>query len=61
MKTAIIKQVSKGKQKGQFRFVLKAENGQVVATSGSENYTQKHNLISTLESNFKEFTIIDKT
>lgn len=61
MKKAIIKLVSKGKQKGQFRFVLLAENGEVIATSGSETYTQKHSCIETLESNFPNFTIIDKT
>ena len=58
---AIIKTVSKGKQKGQFRFVLVAANGEIVATSGSESYTQKHNCIKTLEALFPQFEITDKT
>lgn len=60
MKTAIIKTVSKGKHKGQFRFVLKAANGEVVATSGTESYTQKHSCIETLATHFKDFAIVEK-
>lgn len=58
---ALIKKVSKGKQKGQFRFVLIGKNGQVIATSGTENYTQKHSCIETLEANFPQFKIVDTT
>jgi uncharacterized protein YegP (UPF0339 family) len=59
MKKAIIKKVTHGKLKGQFRFILKAENGEIVATS--ETYTQKHSCIETIESNFPNFIIEDKT
>jgi uncharacterized protein YegP (UPF0339 family) len=58
---AIIKIVSKGKQKGQFRFNLIADNGQTIATSGTENYTQKHSCIETLKTSFPNFEIVDKT
>lgn len=56
---AIIKRVSHGKRKGEFRFVLVAENGEIIATS--ETYTQKHNVISLLETHFSNFTIVDKS
>jgi uncharacterized protein YegP (UPF0339 family) len=61
MKKALIKKVSKGKLKGQYRFVLKAENGETVAVSSPESYTQKHSALETLEANFPDFKIIDKT
>ena len=61
MRTATIKQVKKGKQKGQFRFVLKGSNGKVVGTSGTENYTQKHSCIETLNEDFEQYKIIDST
>lgn len=57
--TAIVKKVSKGKLKGQFRFVLKAKNGEIIATSGTESYTQKHNCISVLKEHFPNFKIIE--
>jgi hypothetical protein len=56
---AIIKPVTKGKRKGQFRFVLKADNGENL--SPQETYTQKHNVISVLEKYFPNFTIVDQT
>lgn len=59
MKKAIVKKVSHGKLKGQFRFLLKSENGQVIATS--ETYTQKHECLETLVNNFPQFEIVDKT
>ena len=58
MKTATIKRITHGKLKGQFRFILKAENGEIIATS--ESYTQKHSCKETLESNFPNFKILDK-
>ena len=61
MKKAFIKTVSKGKQKGQFRFVLKASNGETIAVSSPESYTQKHSAIETLTANFPDFQIVDKT
>ena len=61
MGTAIIKTVRKGKRKGQFRFVLKAPNGEVIASSGSESYTQKHNCYEVLAKYFTKFAILDLT
>lgn len=61
MKKALIKRIAKGKKKGEFRFVLKAENGETVAVSGTETYTQKHSCIETLNSCFPLFHIIDLT
>lgn len=59
MKKAIIKRVEKGKQQGQFRFVLKAANNEIIATS--ETYTRKYNCIKTVERHFPQFIIIDQT
>lgn len=59
MKKAIIKTVSHGKLKGQYRFILIAANGEPIATS--ETYTQKHNVIELLATHFAEFEIVDKT
>lgn len=56
---AIVKTVSHGKQKGQFRFVLKASNGEVIAVS--ETYTQKHNALDIIKEYFPNFEIVDKT
>lgn len=61
MKKALIKRVSKGKRKGEFRFILVAANGEPIAQSFPESYTQKHNCISVLEKHFPEFTIEDLT
>lgn len=55
---AVIKQVSHGKKKGQFRFNLVADNGEIIATS--ETYTQKHNVTDVLEKYFSTFKILDK-
>lgn len=59
MKKVIIKKVSHGKLKGQYRFILVASNGEPIATS--ETYTQKHNIIDLLNTHFSEFEIVDKT
>lgn len=56
---AVIKTVSHGKQKGQFRFMLKSANGEVIAVS--ETYTQKHNVLDVLANYFPNFEVIDKT
>ncbi len=57
--TALIKRVTHGRYKGQYRFILKGSNGEIVATS--ELYTQKHNALEVIEACFPQFTIIDKT
>lgn len=56
---AIIKTVTRGKLKGQFRFILKAKNGEIIATS--ETYTQKHNVKDLLAKHFPNFEIVDVT
>ena len=56
---AIIKTVSKGKQQGRFRFVLKAKNGEVIATSGTQSYASKQGCKQTLKDCFPQFEIID--
>lgn len=53
MKKAIISRA----RNGQFFFVLKASNAQVIATS--ETYTRKGNAIKTAKKNFPQFEIID--
>lgn len=58
---AIIKTVSHGKKKGQFRFTLVGDNGEVIGGSCSETYTQKHNVTELLEKYFPSFPIEDKT
>ena len=59
MKKAVIKRVSHGKKKGEFRFTLIAENGEVIATS--ETYTQKHNVTDLIQAHFPEFEVVDKS
>jgi len=56
---AIIKVVTRGKNKGQFRFILKADNGENL--SPQETYTQKHNVKKILEKYFPNFTVVDNT
>lgn len=58
---AYIKKISKGKQVGKFRFVLKGNNGEVIATSGTQSYNQKQSCIQTLENCFPQFEITDTT
>lgn len=52
---AIVKQVTRGKMKGQYRFVLKGDNGEIIATS--ETYTQEHNVLEVLYQYFPTFKI----
>lgn len=61
MKKAIINKVTKGKHAGQYRFTLKGANGETVAVSHPETYTQKHSCIETLNSCFPDFKIEDET
>lgn len=61
MKKARIILVTKGKNVGQFRFKLYGINGEPVANSHPETYTQKHSCIETLQNNFPDFVIIDTT
>lgn len=61
MKKAIIKKVRKGKAKGQFIFVLKSTNGQVVANSLPETYHNKQDAEDTITNNFPEFVIVDES
>lgn len=60
-KTVEILKVEKGNLEGQFRFVLKAGNGEIIAQSWSESYTRKASLKKTLKRHFSDFEIIDKT
>jgi uncharacterized protein YegP (UPF0339 family) len=61
MKTAVIQKVTRGRQKGQFKFVLFASNGEPIADSHPETYTQKHSAMETLRANFSDFVIVDQT
>lgn len=58
---AKIKKVKSGRNKGQFRFVLIANNGEPVADSHPESYKNKADLIDTLNKFFPSFDIIDLT
>lgn len=60
-KQAVIKLITKGKHKGEFTFFLEAENGETIAQSYPESYTQKHNVIEILESSFSDFDIVDRS
>jgi len=57
---AIIDRVKSGKQKGQFKFVLKALNGEVIARSHPESYTRLQSAVDTLENNFRDYVIYEK-
>lgn len=61
MKKAIITMVTKGKNRGQFRFTLKGANGETVAVSHPETYTRKSKCKQTLLKCFPDFIIIDQT
>lgn len=58
---AYIKNVWQGRNKGQFRFVLKAKNGETVAISHPETYKSKSMAIQTLTRCFPQFEIVDAT
>lgn len=60
-KRAIIDKVKSGKAKGQFKFVLKALNGEVIAKSHPESYKRIQGAIKTIENHFKDFVIYEKT
>lgn len=55
---AIITKITHGKFKGQFRFKIVGGNGEIVATS--EQYTQKHNIISLFKEHFGNIEIVDR-
>ena len=55
----IIKRVTHGKKKGQFRFILKGKNGEVVGIG--ETYTQKHNVVELHSVYFSNFELVDKS
>jgi uncharacterized protein YegP (UPF0339 family) len=52
---AIIKQVTHGKNKGQWRFILKGQNGETVAHG--ETYKNKGDMLQTLSRYFPNFPI----
>ncbi len=54
-----IKRVSKGAKKGEFRFLLKGDNGETIAQS--ESYTQKHNILEIASKAFPAFIVVDKS
>jgi uncharacterized protein YegP (UPF0339 family) len=54
---AKITKVTKGKLKGQFRFILIADNGEPVAQSWPESYTTKQKCLQTLKKLFSNFEI----
>jgi hypothetical protein len=58
MKKAVITLVTRGKLAGQFRFVLKAKNGEIVASSYPETYKSKKMAEKTLKAHFAEFQIV---
>jgi uncharacterized protein YegP (UPF0339 family) len=60
-KRAIIDKVKSGREKGQYKFVLRALNGEVIARSHPEAYTQLHSAVDTLKEHFKDFVIYEKT
>jgi len=55
---AIIKKVVRGKNKGQFRFLLIAKNGEPVAQSHPETYHNERDLLKTLRNYFPGFEIV---
>ncbi len=55
----IIKTVSKGPKKGEFRFLLKAANGEVIAHG--ETYISKQSVTELHSKHFSDFEIVDKT
>lgn len=55
MRKVVIKRVTHGKNKGQFRFSLVGDNGEIVATSGSETYHNEKDILHTLDKYFSSF------
>lgn len=56
---AIIKKIKKGRNKGQFRFVLKADNGENL--SQNEAYHNKGDILSVIAKYFGNFQVVDET
>lgn len=60
-KKAHIQKVTKGKNAGQYKFILKARNGEVIAVSHPETYRMKIKCKQTLRRCFPDFEIVDKS
>lgn len=58
---AKIKQISRGKEKGQFRFVIISSNNEPIAQSWPESYTTKQMCLKTVKKYFPDFEIEDCT
>jgi uncharacterized protein YegP (UPF0339 family) len=56
---ALIKKITHGKFKGEYRFVLKGANNEIVATS--ETYKNKADILDLLDNLFPNFMIVDKS
>jgi uncharacterized protein YegP (UPF0339 family) len=56
---AVIKKVTHGKRKGEYKFALLGDNSENL--SQQETYTQKHNVTEVLEKYFPQFEVEDKT
>ncbi len=64
MKHAEVLKTQSKRWKARYYFKLFASNGEQIAVSSRDDkltYTEKHSVIETLESNFPDFEIIDKT
>lgn len=55
---AVLIPVTEGQDAGQWRFILKAGNGEIIGQG--EHYTRKESAIDTLERNFPNFNIVEK-
>jgi len=60
MNIAEVKQVTKGRHAGQWRFVLKSGNGKVVAQSHPETYSTIQMCKKTLTNLFPNFSVTVK-
>lgn len=58
---AVIKRVAKGKNTGQFRFVLIGDNHEPIGQSHPETYKKKAKAIQTLNEYFNDFKIVDES
>lgn len=57
---AIVTQTKTGKYKGQWRFKLVGDNGEVVATSGTERYHNYGDAVKTIRKYFPGFDVETK-
>lgn len=58
---AVIRRVTKGKRKGEFRFTLYGTNGEKVGTSHPETYEREAKAVKTLRKYFPNFVIYSTT